>query len=270
MPCSPCAIPTPKIPAAVCQNGVMDYVYHPVEPLAFRLTLAGPLETIGTINIPAMAADMRRSFPAAPMAPGDYDWTGFYVGAHVGDAWSATGGSTVNTATGAASAPIYGAPPDWHGGIQVGYDYMLPSRVVLGVEADVSSGGSKISHITDASGTSTDQITVFDSESVRGRLGYAFDNVLLYGTGGWAWSSNQYIRTQLTGTLNLATAGTEEAVNAYSAAGRPAAASPSPWRKTGMFSPSTATPILDRPLSRCRSRSSPPRRRPGRARSMSG
>jgi opacity protein-like surface antigen len=38
---------------------------------------------------------------------------------------------------------------------------------------------------------------------------------LLYGTGGWAWSSNQYIRTQLTGTLNLATAGTEEAVDKY-------------------------------------------------------
>ena len=207
--------PTPKIPAAVCQNGVMDYVYHPVEPLAFRLTLAGPLETIGTINIAAMAADMRRSFPAAPMAPGDYDWTGFYVGAHVGDAWSATGGSTVNTVDGAASAPIYPTPPDWHGGIQVGYDYMLPSRVVLGVEADVSSGGSKVVSITDASGTSANQLRVFDSETVRGRLGYAFDNVLLYGTGGWAWSSNQYIRTQLTGTLNLATAGTEEAVNTY-------------------------------------------------------
>jgi outer membrane receptor protein involved in Fe transport len=28
-------------PAAVCQTGVMDRVLHPVEPLAFRLTLAG-------------------------------------------------------------------------------------------------------------------------------------------------------------------------------------------------------------------------------------
>lgn len=28
-------------PAAVCQNGVMDYVLHPVEPLTFRLTMAG-------------------------------------------------------------------------------------------------------------------------------------------------------------------------------------------------------------------------------------
>ena len=69
------------------------------------------------------------------MAPGDYDWTGFYVGAHVGGAWSATGGSTVNTVDGAVAAD-YPTPPDWHGGIQVGYDHMLPSQVVLGVEAD--------------------------------------------------------------------------------------------------------------------------------------
>jgi hypothetical protein len=32
---------TPIAPAAVCQNGVMDRVLHPVEPLAIRLTLAG-------------------------------------------------------------------------------------------------------------------------------------------------------------------------------------------------------------------------------------
>jgi outer membrane receptor protein involved in Fe transport len=31
----------PTAPAAVCQNGVMDYVLHPVEPLAIRLTLVG-------------------------------------------------------------------------------------------------------------------------------------------------------------------------------------------------------------------------------------
>ncbi|OAE97712.1 TonB-dependent receptor [Bradyrhizobium centrolobii] len=33
--------PVPTAPAAVCQNGVMDAVVHPVEPLAVRLTLAG-------------------------------------------------------------------------------------------------------------------------------------------------------------------------------------------------------------------------------------
>jgi outer membrane receptor protein involved in Fe transport len=34
-----CTSGTP--PAAVCQNGVMDYVLHPVEPLTFRVTIAG-------------------------------------------------------------------------------------------------------------------------------------------------------------------------------------------------------------------------------------
>jgi opacity protein-like surface antigen/outer membrane receptor protein involved in Fe transport len=207
--------PTPKIPAAVCANGVMDYIYHPVEPLAFRLTLAGPLETINTINVPAMAAEMKRTFPAQPLPAGAYNWTGFHVGAHLDYAGSRRSGSTVNTATGAVSAPIFGSTVDWNGGLQVGYDYMLPSRLVLGIEADVSSGGRKTITLTDPSGISANQTSMFDSETVRGRLGYAFDNVLVYGTGGWAWSSDQFIRTQLSGTLNLTTAGTDEAVNAY-------------------------------------------------------
>ena len=33
--------PVQTAPAAVCQNGVMDYVLHPIEPLAVRLTIAG-------------------------------------------------------------------------------------------------------------------------------------------------------------------------------------------------------------------------------------
>ena len=66
---------------------------------------------------------------------------------------------------------------------------MLPTRVVLGVVADITSGGTKVTNLTDASGTSANQLTVFDSESLRGRFGYAFDNVLVYGTAGWAWSA---------------------------------------------------------------------------------
>jgi hypothetical protein len=33
--------PAQIAPAAVCANGVMDHVVHPVEPLAVRLTVAG-------------------------------------------------------------------------------------------------------------------------------------------------------------------------------------------------------------------------------------
>ncbi len=35
--------PAQIVPAAVCQNGVMDYIVHPAEPLAIRLTLTGTL-----------------------------------------------------------------------------------------------------------------------------------------------------------------------------------------------------------------------------------
>ena len=119
----------PTAPAAVCQNGVMDYSVHPMEPLAVRLTLAGPIDTI---NIPAMAAELKRAIPAyQPPAP-NYDWTGFYVGAHVGGGWFRSNGSTVNTATGAAFAAANGNTSQWGGGIQLGFDYMMPSRVVIG------------------------------------------------------------------------------------------------------------------------------------------
>jgi outer membrane immunogenic protein len=97
--------------------------------------------------------------------------------------------------------------------VQLGFDYMLPSRLILGVAADMSSGSSKTATISDASGTSSNQTTVFDSETIRGRIGYAADNVLPYATGGLAWSNDQFVRTQLTGTLNNATVGTDEAVN---------------------------------------------------------
>ena len=62
-------------------------------------------------------------------------------------------------------------------------------------------------------GISANQTTVFDSETIRGRIGYAADNILFYATGGFAWSNDQFVRTQLTGTLNDATAGADEAVN---------------------------------------------------------
>jgi opacity protein-like surface antigen len=204
--------PTPKIPVAVCQNGFMDYSVHPLEPMAFRLTLAGPLDSV---DVYGMAAEFERAIPAFPRPSANYDWTGPYIGAFGEVSWSRTNGSAVNLVTGATASPVNGNLSNWHGGIQLGFDYMTPSRLLFGVAADVTSGGTKTTTISDASGTSANQTTVFDSETLRGRFGYALDNVLFYGTAGWAWSSNQYVRTQLTGTLNNATAGADEAVNKY-------------------------------------------------------
>jgi opacity protein-like surface antigen/outer membrane receptor protein involved in Fe transport len=200
---------TPTVPAAVCQNGFMDYSIHPLDSLAVRLTLAGPIDSI---DIPRMATEFNRALPAYQRPTPNYDWTGFYVGAFVDGTWSKATAATVDNVSGTSS----GSNADTSrggGGVQLGFDYMLPSRIVLGVAADISSGGTKTTTISDTSGISANQTTVFDNETVRGRIGYAADNILFYGTGGFAWSNDQFVRTQLTGTLNSATAGTDEAVN---------------------------------------------------------
>ena len=197
------------MPAAVCQNGFMDYSIHPLDPTAVRLTLAGPIDSI---DIPKMAKEFKRALPTyQPPAP-NYDWTGFYVGAYVDNNWSKTSASTVDNVSGGSSG-FNTAASRWGGGVQLGFDYMLSSRVVLGVAADISSGGTKTTTVSDPSGISANQTTVFDSETIRGRFGYAADNVLFYATGGFAWSNAQFVRKQLTGALNSATAGTDEAVN---------------------------------------------------------
>jgi opacity protein-like surface antigen len=199
----------PTVPAAVCRNGFMDYSIHPLDPTAVRLTLAGPIDTI---DIPRMAAEFQRALPTyQPPAP-NYDWTGFYVGAYADNTWSKTSASTLDNVSGASSGFNTDASR-WGGGVQLGFDYMLPSRVVLGVAADMASGGTKTTTISNPSGISANQTTVFDSETIRGRFGYAADNILFYATGGFAWSNARFVRSQLTGALNGATAGTDEAVN---------------------------------------------------------
>src|ERR1700681_673553 len=97
---------------------------------------------------PGMAADMT-PFPATAPGPGysstttmarPYDWTGFYIGGHARYSRANSNSTTVNTATGAVDASGSGSTSDLHGGGQVGFDYMMPSRVVIGVVADVSTG----------------------------------------------------------------------------------------------------------------------------------
>jgi high affinity Mn2+ porin len=84
---------------------------------------------------------------------------------------------------------------------------MLASRWLFGVEADVSfpstiTGTSTLSSIT--SGTASYAETVEFSGTLRGRIGYAPNlgttHWLFYATGGFAWSYDQFTRTQIAGT----------------------------------------------------------------------
>jgi high affinity Mn2+ porin len=77
-------------------------------------------------------------------------------------------------------------------GLQAGYNYMLPSRIVIGAEADVTfpgfpdSAGISIGGRSNLSsptfGAETFSETVLTSGTVRGRVGYAPGSWLFYAT----------------------------------------------------------------------------------------
>jgi len=149
----------------------------------------------------ANAADLAvKAPPPPPMAPASayFNWTGFYVGGNVGGAWDNTT-VTGSTLVGATSSTFSGSgnASGVIGGGQIGANYEFPSNWVIGFEADVdgsSLSGSSNSCAVTALGVTTGCATVNtklnDFGTVRGRLGYAANNVLFYGTGGWAWSQS--------------------------------------------------------------------------------
>jgi high affinity Mn2+ porin len=158
----------------------------------------------------ARAADMPPSWVKAPVGPAS-PWSGFYLGAHFGYA----AGKSDWTATGAAGPPLrdslnlfngydaFKGSGSYFSGLQAGYSHMFPSRLVLGVEADVSMPNSVVGSQTIASpaiGQAAYAHEVELSGTLRGRVGYAADHWMVYGTAGFAWSYDTFIRTQLAGT----------------------------------------------------------------------
>jgi opacity protein-like surface antigen len=118
-------------------------------------------------------------------------WTGAYFGGHVGynRGWASNALFDTNPSIRpTTTAPAFGT---MYGGFQTGYNYQLPSRLVLGVEADVSFPNFLEDGLIGALGTSQ-ATTVIDRidyiATFRGRLGYAGDHWLVYATGGFAWS----------------------------------------------------------------------------------
>ena len=154
----------------------------------------------------------------------DYDWTGPYIGAHLGYLWGSSDWSAHGTGGG---GPLTGSldffkgfdfskgTGSFFGGFEAGYNYMLPSRLVFGAEADVSfpnsiRGSQRFSSPAVDQESFTD--TVEYSGTMRGRIGYALNKWLLYGTGGFVWSFDQFSRAQLARTPlgETAIAGTTE------------------------------------------------------------
>ena len=131
---------------------------------------------------------------AIPSGADAYDWTGFYVGGHV--AYSVgRANSTLSDPDPTASTNPFDSQ---YGGLQAGYNYVLPSRLLFGIETDITfpqffENGTIFTGATAQGTTVTDQIDYI--ATLRGRFGYAFDHWMIYGTGGFAWSQARFGET---------------------------------------------------------------------------
>lgn len=127
-------------------------------------------------------------------APAVYDWTGFYIGGNIGYAFGGDDRVELRSDTEVDLRDVGDLELNGiFGGGQIGYDWQAGSAV-LGIVADI-----QVADINDDFKTriddqgfvrGSDDIDVWGT--VRGRLGWAFDRVLVYGTGGLAWADVDY------------------------------------------------------------------------------
>jgi len=150
-----------------------------------------------SLSAPASAADLAaRPYTKAPVAPmvAVYNWSGFYVGGHIGWGWGQVD-STI-AAPGTVSFPT-GTPLNrtdtdgFLGGVQGGFNWQINS-LVLGIEGeytwtDIKGSSSTVSPLFPAVVTSTN-VKTDDIAMVSGRIGYAANEWLFYAKGGWAWT----------------------------------------------------------------------------------
>ncbi len=149
------------------------------------------------------AADLPRKAPAyTPPPPPVFSWTGFYVGGNVGYGWGRANATLVAPGLPNGWAPIDQGPisangsanldpKGFVGGGQIGYNWQFAPTWVLGVEADFQA--FNLSGSSDGTFSLLDSLHVTHTAvradwlfTLRGRLGYAFDRWLVYGTGGLA------------------------------------------------------------------------------------
>lgn len=148
------------------------------------LLSASAIIAVAAASTSAFAADLpARTYTKAPVytAPEQvYNWTGFYIGGHIGGAFG-------------SGSSFEGSGGRFLGGVQGGADYQFAPNWVVGIEAQYSwmangnGGGSTFPLGTTVTGGS-DQLG-----SVTGRIGYTWGPALLYAKGGYAWKDNNNI-----------------------------------------------------------------------------
>ncbi len=158
----------------------------------------------------AIAADLPVKARPAPVPPPAvaFNWTGFYVGGHVGYGWSRKEWTAIDVTDNGVTETRGGTVDGFLGGAQVGYNWQV-NRVVLGVEGDFSWA--------DLVGNTCDPrlflVTCHSKVDWLGtltaRIGGTADRALLYLKGGVAWVHDNHAlqRTLATASFSDTRAG---------------------------------------------------------------
>lgn len=166
-----------------CGNGRRVGVLGHFEGNQMKKFLMGSVALLA-LAAPAAAADLGpRTYTKAPVyAPAPvYNWTGFYLGAHIGGAWNAD-----NSLAGFTNSDS----GRFIGGGQIGADYQFAPNWLIGIEANVSALAGN-----DQSWTNGAVIATRGNDylgSVTGRLGYVFGPAVLYVKGGLGFTDTTY------------------------------------------------------------------------------
>jgi outer membrane immunogenic protein len=168
-----------------------------------KLLFATAAALAGIMAGPVVAADMPLK-AATPFAE-RFNWTSCYLGGHLGGGFAHKditdpvqlvqdsflgAGSTVGVTT------VSPSPSGVVIGGQIGCDYQFASSFVIGVEGAASGSTMKNSRMVGLPLGNPDTALVRASTdflpSLTARVGYAFDNVLLYAKGGAALAGDRF------------------------------------------------------------------------------
>jgi len=175
-----------------------------------RFTTSGA--AVGLLLASMVPAGAQMSSPPPPMMMSTFNWSGFYAGVNGGADISKFPGS-INTGATPATAGVPGTPapaptsiPLKSGynaagtfGVQGGYNWQFYNNWLFGLEGDFKGDfNGQATNLTAPVNPAFNAIP-FNSfavrnrwdASVRGRLGYAWNNWLLYATGGIAFTDVQ-------------------------------------------------------------------------------
>lgn len=154
------------------------------------------LVALGTAS--AVAADLpARTYTKAPVyAAPIYNWTGIYVGAHIGAAF---GG---DNSYASSNLGLVGSNRDagFLGGGQLGADFQFAPNWVLGVEGQISGLSSNDRNFTDGTLVARDRSSWL--ASVTGRLGYTWGPGLIYAKGGVAFRDDNGLAANFAGVTD--------------------------------------------------------------------